>query len=149
MTNQAAKATADAIAKVLADSHVFALKAHNFHWNVEGPQFFALHALFEEHYTEIGGAMDDLAERIRALGEYAPATSADFAALARIVEAPGRLSAEAMLAETLADHEAIAETIGTALKVAGEYGDDVSAGLLSDRLEWHQKQAWMVRAALK
>jgi len=148
MSNQAAKANAAAIAKVLADSHVFAMKAHNFHWNVEGPQFFALHALFEAHYTEIGGAMDDLAERIRALGEYAPATSAEFAALASIAEVSGQIPAAQMLAETLADHETIGATIAAALAIAGETGDDVSAGLLGERLAWHQKQAWMIRATL-
>jgi starvation-inducible DNA-binding protein len=148
MINQAAKATADAIARVLADSHVLYMKAHNFHWNVEGPQFFALHAMFEAQYTDIAGAMDELAERIRALGDHAPATSAEFAALARVTEVEGRLSAQAMLVETLADYQTIAETIREAIAVAAQHGDDVSAGLLADRLAFHEKQAWMMKATM-
>lgn len=149
MTKDANKKVADAIAKVLADSHVIYMKAHNFHWNVEGPQFFALHAMFEEQYTDIAAAMDELAERIRMLGEVAPGTSKAFAALARIEETEGVPTAQEMVRETVADYEAIGETIAEAIAVAEEQGDDITAGLLADRDAFHQKQAWMMRAFLK
>lgn len=149
MTNTANKACADAIARVLADTHVLYMKAHNFHWNVEGPKFFALHEMFEGQYTDFAEAMDDLAERIRALGEYAPGTSAQFADLASIKEVEGQLSAEDMVRETVADYEKIGETLKAAIEVAEEHGDDVTSGMLADRLEYHQKQGWMMRSLLK
>ncbi|GKY88844.1 Dps family protein [Sinisalibacter aestuarii] len=148
-TNKAAKATADALARVLADSHMLYMKAHNFHWNVEGPHFFALHEMFEAQYTDIAGAMDEIAERIRALGEYAPGSSAEFAALARVTEVEGRLAAADMVRETAADYDIIGETIAGAIAVAEEHGDDISAGMLADRLAFHQKQGWMMKAWLK
>lgn len=148
-SNTAAVETANAIAKVLANTHVIYMKAHNFHWNVEGARFISLHQMFEEQYSDMAEAMDDLAERIRALGEYAPGTSSEFAAMARVKETEGRISAEDMLRETVNDYEVIGEVISEAIEIADGHGDDVSAGILADRLEYHQKQAWMMRSMLK
>ncbi|APZ51757.1 Dps family protein [Salipiger abyssi] len=138
----------DAIARALADTHMLYMKAHNFHWNVEGPQFQALHAMFEEQYTDLAEASDELAERIRALGAYAPGTSAEFAKLATVRETEGRLSATEMLSETVKDYETVAETLRAGIAQADDAGDDVTAGMLTDRLEWHDKAAWMMRAML-
>jgi len=152
MTNQANTAaveTANAIAKVLANTHVIYMKVHNFHWNVEGARFISLHQMFEAQYSDMAEAMDDLAERIRALGEYAPGTSSQFAAMASVTETEGQISAEDMLRETVHDYEVIGEVISEAIEIADGHGDDVSAGILADRLEYHQKQAWMMRAMLK
>ncbi|MDQ2094479.1 Dps family protein [Rhodalgimonas zhirmunskyi] len=148
-SNTAAVETANAIAKVLANTHVIYMKAHNFHWNVEGARFISLHQMFEAQYSDMAEAMDDLAERIRALGEYAPGTSSQFAAMASVKETEGQISAEDMLRETLRDYEVIGEVISEAIEIADGHGDDVSAGILADRLEYHQKQAWMMRAMLK
>ncbi|PTQ73409.1 Dps family protein [Celeribacter persicus] len=149
MTVTSNKACSDAVARVLADTYMLYMKAHNFHWNVEGPKFISLHAMFEEQYTDLAAAMDDLAERIRALGEYAPGTHAQFAALASVTETEGQLSAEDMLRETVKDYETIGETLKAGIELADEQGDDVTSGMLADRLEYHQKQLWMMRSLLK
>ncbi|MGC9368461.1 MAG: Dps family protein [Paracoccaceae bacterium] len=149
MTNNAQKACADAIATVLADTHVLYMKAHNFHWNVEGMRFIALHEMFEAQYTDLAEAMDDLAERIRALGEYAPGTQAKLSKLASIKENEGQPSAEDMLRETVADYETIGQTLTAAITVAQEHGDEPTVGMLTDRLEFHEKQAWMMKSMLK
>jgi len=149
MTNTAAKATAEALARVLGDTFVLYMKAHNFHWNVEGARFMALHEMFEGHYTDYAEAMDDLAERIRALGEYAPGTTAEMLDNASVRETANRLSADEMLRDTVADFETIGSTIRAAIDVAEDHGDDVTAGMLADRLEYHEKQAWMMKSMLK
>nr|WP_319248271.1 DNA starvation/stationary phase protection protein [uncultured Celeribacter sp.] len=146
MTN---KTCANAIARVLADSYMLYMKAHNFHWNVEGPRFISLHAMFEDQYSDLADAMDDLAERIRALGEYAPGTHAQFAALTSITETEEQLSAEDMLRETVRDYETICDTLKAGMELADDQGDDVTSGMLADRLEHHQKQLWMMRSLLK
>lgn len=147
-SNTANQTIANALANVLADSHVISMKAHNFHWNVEGPQFFALHDMFEAQYTDIAEAMDEIAERIRALGAVAPGTTAALSARARVTEVETVPTGDEMLRETLADYEIIGGTIAEAIAVAEEHGDDVTAGMLADRLAFHQKQAWMMRATL-
>ena len=147
-TTTATQTIADAIAKVLADSHVIYMKAHNFHWNVKGPQFFALHAMFEAQYTDVAAAMDEIAERIRMLGAVAPGTSAAFAERASVAEVEGVPTAEEMVRETVADYEIIGQTVAAAIDVAEAHGDDTTAGMMADRLAFHQKQAWMMTAFL-
>lgn len=149
MDNDTRKAIATAMARVLGDTFVLYTKAHNFHWNVEGPKFFALHEMFEAQYTELATAMDDIAERIRALDEYAPGTTAALTALASVTETDAQLSAEDMVTATVTDYETICATITEALKVAQDAGDEASAGMLGDRLEAHQKAIWMMKSLLK
>ncbi len=137
---------AESLKPVLADSYTLYLKSRNYHWNVTGPQFVTLHTLFEEHYTELETAVDEIAERIRALGELAPGSHAAFAADATISEETGTPSAAEMVSQLAADHEAVARTAHAALPIAQGAGDEPTVGLLSDRMAVHEKTAWMLRA---
>lgn len=148
MTKTAQKACAEALSKVLADTYGLYLKTHNFHWNVEGPRFRSLHQLFEEQYQELWASIDEIAERIRALGQYAPGTYAKFKALATVKDNEGIPTATEMLRELVADNETVVKTIRAALPTIQKGGDEVSAGLLTDRLTVHEKQLWMMRSIL-
>jgi starvation-inducible DNA-binding protein len=143
------KDIAEGLSHVLADSYALYLKTHNFHWNIEGPRFRELHLMFEEQYTELAAAVDEIAERIRALGHYAPGSFAQFARLTSVQEAERVPGAEEMLRQLVADHETVAKTLRTVLKSAQEAGDEVTAGLLTDRLGVHEKMAWMLRSMAK
>jgi starvation-inducible DNA-binding protein len=150
MTNSnASKASSDALCRVLADTYVLYLKTHNYHWNVEGPKFRNLHKMFEEQYNDLWQSLDDIAERIRALGYYAPGTYAKLRALATVGENEEIPNEDGMLRELIADNEATANTIRAALKVAQDAGDEPSAGLLTDRLATLEKQLWMMRSMAK
>jgi len=138
--SNASKATSDALCRVLADTYVLYLKTHNYHWNVEGPKFRNLHKMFEEQYNDLWQSLDDIAERIRALGYYAPGTHAKLRALATIGENETIPSEDDMLKELIADNEAVSNTIRAALKLAQDSGDEPSAGLLTDRLGTLEKQ---------
>jgi starvation-inducible DNA-binding protein len=140
------KAIAAGLSHVLADSYALYLKTHNFHWNVEGPRFRDLHLMFEEQYTELAGAVDQIAERIRALGQYAPGSFGQFARLASVKDANGVPKAEAMVKQLAADHETVEKTIRSALPAAQRAGDEVTAGLLVERLAVHEKTAWMLHS---
>lgn len=140
------KQIAAGLSRVLADSYLLYLKTHGFHWNVTGPQFTSLHALFMTQYTELATAVDDIAERIRALGELAPGSYAQFAALASIREEPGAPPAEEMVRQLVSDHEALTRTIRAVLPVAQEARDEATVDLLVGRLGLHEKTAWMLRA---
>jgi starvation-inducible DNA-binding protein len=142
----AKKEIAAGLTHVLADSYALYLKTHNFHWNVEGPRFRDLHLMFEEQYTELAGAVDLIAERIRALGQYAPGSFSQFARLASVKDAEGVPKAEDMVKQLAVDHEAVEKTIRSALPAAQEAGDEVTVGLLVDRLTVHEKAAWMLRS---
>ncbi|MBK1698269.1 Dps family protein [Rhodovibrio salinarum] len=131
---------------VLADSYFLYLKAHNFHWNVEGPRFRSLHNMFEEHYSDLWNALDDIAERIRALGAYAPGTYAKFKARSSIKENEQIPTAEAMLDELIADNETVLRTLRASVSVAEAHGDSATADLLTERLGAHEKQIWMMRS---
>ena len=146
MTNDPKKKSAAALSKVLADTYMLYTKTHNYHWNVEGPQFRELHIMFEEQYTDMWQALDEIAERIRALGEYAPGTYAKLAKLATIKETEDIPSAAAMVKELAGDNETIAATLAEAIASAQEAGDEPTAGMLTDRQTIHEKQAWMMRA---
>lgn len=131
---------------LLADSYTLYLQTHNFHWNVTGPMFTQLHLMFEEHYTELALAVDELAERIRSLDVAAPGTYAAFAELSSIKEVSGVPSAEQMVGLLTKGHEQVVKTCRTALKVAQASDDESSAALISDRMRVHEKTAWMLRA---
>jgi len=139
---------ADQLGRVLADSYTLYLKTHNYHWNVTGPMFNTLHLMFEEQYNELWIAVDLIAERIRSLGEYAPGSYAQFGALTSIAEADGVPDATAMLADLVAGHEAVVRTSRQALSLAETAGDQSTADLLTQRLQVHEKTAWMLRSML-
>jgi starvation-inducible DNA-binding protein len=141
-------AVANGLSKLLADTYAVYLKTHGYHWNVRGPNFASLHALFMEEYTEMWTAIDSVAERIRALGHLAPQGYSAFGNLTSIKDGDPEKGAEAMVEELMKDHETIVATARAALPVAQEAGDEVSASLLSDRLTAHEKHAWMLRATL-
>ncbi|MBI1777649.1 MAG: DNA starvation/stationary phase protection protein [Proteobacteria bacterium] len=140
---------AAALAQVLADTYTLYLKTHAFHWNVEGPHFYALHGMFEGQYKELWAAIDELAERIRALGVKAPASGAALAKLASVAEAQSVPSALSMVAELHAGHQATLKTIWRALKVAQAEGDEGTADMLIGRIEAHDKTAWTLASTLK
>lgn len=139
-------AIAEGLKALLADSYTLYLQTHNFHWNVTGPQFRELHLMFEEHYTELATAVDEIAERIRTLGVAAPGTYKAFAALASIQEAEGVPSAREMVALLKTGHEQVVKTCRTVLEKAQQGDDESSAALISDRMRVHEKTAWMLRA---
>lgn len=148
MSEKARKDCAEALSRVLADTYLLYLKTHNFHWNVEGANFRSLHLMFEEQYRELWDAVDVLAERIRALGQYAPGTYGKFRALATIEDNENVPAADDMLSELIADNGKVAKTIRMALRIAQDSGDDASEGLLADRLTAHEKQVWMMKSML-
>lgn len=137
-----------ALSKVLADTFILYLKTHNFHWNVEGPQFRSLHRMFEEQYQALWRSVDELAERIRALGQYAPGTYAKFKALASVKETETIPKFDDMLRQLISDNETVAGTVRTGLLAARDAGDEASGGLLTERLAYHEKQLWMMRSTL-
>ncbi len=143
---------ADGLSRFLADSYTLYLKTHNFHWNVTGPMFNALHLMFETQYTEQWTALDEIAERIRALGYNAPGSYAEFTRLSSIPEEPG-LSDTAdwreMVRQLTVGNEAVCRTARKVLKGADDAGDDPSVDLLTQRLQIHEKYAWMLRSLLQ
>lgn len=143
------KAIATDLSRVLADTYTLYLKTHNFHWNVTGPMFTSLHALFMEQYNELWTAVDEIAERIRTLGEPAPGTYSAFARLTSIGETDGVPEAMQMVALLKDGHETVVRTLRSALPRAQEAGDESTVSLLSDRLVIHEKTAWMLRTLLQ
>jgi starvation-inducible DNA-binding protein len=141
-------AIADGLSRLLADTYTLYLKTHNYHWNVTGPMFNTLHLMFEEQYNELWIAVDLIAERIRSLGQPAPGTYAQFAALTRISEADGVPTAHEMLADLVVGHEAVAKTAREVFAVADAANDQSTADLLTQRLQVHEKTAWMLRSML-
>lgn len=141
-------AVAQELSKVLADSYAVYLKTHGYHWNVQGPEFFSLHGLLQQHYSEIWAALDDIAERIRALGELAPMSGSAFGNLTSIGDGNPERTAAEMLQELVRDHGTLIATARKALDVAAEAGDEASVDLMTQRLAAHEKAAWMLRASL-
>ncbi|MBN7821675.1 Dps family protein [Bowmanella yangjiangensis] len=137
---------ATGLKRLLADTYTLYLQTHNFHWNVTGPQFRELHLMFEEHYTELAVAVDDIAERIRTLGVIAPGTYKAFAALSSIKEVEDIPAAADMVQILNKSHEQVVKTCREALKLAQEANDESTAALVSDRMRIHEKTAWMLRA---
>ncbi len=143
------KAIADGLSRLLADSYTLYLKTHNFHWNVKGPMFQTLHLLFETQYTELAMAVDLVAERIRALGYPAPGTYAEFARLSSIPEHPGVPTATAMIRELVEGQEAVTRTARSLLPLVQNVSDEPTADLLTQRMQLHEKNAWMLRSLLE
>lgn len=139
---------AEELTKVLSDSFAVYLKTHGYHWNIRGPEFFALHTLLETQYREIWEALDEIAERIRSLGVLAPQGYGAFGNLTSIKDGDPEKDAPAMLKELMKDHETLIATTRSALKKADEDGDDVTVDLLTQRLAAHEKAAWMLRSTL-
>jgi starvation-inducible DNA-binding protein len=142
-------AIAHGLSKLLADTYVVYLKTHNFHWNVEGPMFQTLHQMFMEQYTETWNAIDLIAERIRSLGEYAPGTYKEYAKLMRIKETDGVPRAEEMVKLLIEGQEAIVRTAREVLPIADQANDEPTLDLLTQRMQIHEKNAWMLRSLLK
>ncbi|MFQ5774778.1 MAG: Dps family protein [Kiloniellaceae bacterium] len=139
---------ADGLSRLLADTYTLYLKTHNFHWNVTGPMFQTLHTMFEQQYVELATAVDEVAERIRALGHPAPGGYAQFAKLSSIREADGVPAALDMVRELVAGHEAVAKTARSVFPAAEDGSDEVSADLLTQRMAVHEKTAWMLRSLM-
>ena len=142
------KQVAEQLSKLQAESYTLYLKTHKYHWNVTGPMFHSLHLLFEQQYTELALAVDTIAERIRALGWKAPGSYAEFAKLSTVKDAVGDPSASDMIRELTEDHRTVAEQANQVLKLAGEHEDEGSSTVASDRIEIHEKAAWMLSAHL-
>jgi starvation-inducible DNA-binding protein len=142
------KAIAQGLSRLLADSYTLYLKTHNFHWNVEGPMFNTLHLMFEGQYTELALAVDLIAERIRALGHPAPGTYGEFAKLSTIKEHPGQPKAEEMIRLLVEGQEAVVRTARKIFPIVELAGDEPTADLLTQRMQVHEKNAWMLRSLL-
>jgi len=143
------KEIADGLSHLLADTYTLYLKTHNFHWNVTGPMFNTLHLMFETQYTELAAAVDEIAERIRALGLPAPGSYAQYAKLSSVKEAEGVPSAEEMIKQLVEGQEAVVRTARKVFPVAEKAGDEPSADLLTQRMQIHEKTAWMLRSMLE
>jgi starvation-inducible DNA-binding protein len=150
---KAAKANGNAVVeeleRLLADSYTLYLKTHNFHWNVTGPMFTTLHALFMTQYGELALAVDEIAERIRALGVPAPGTYVDFARLSAVKEAKGVPAANQMIRQLTADQGTVAKAAQRLVAAAQASGDEASADLGIRRIQVHEKNAWMLRVHLE
>ena len=139
---------AEGLSQLLADSYTLYLKTHNYHWNVEGPLFNTLHLMFEGQYTELAAAVDEIAERIRALGVKAPGSYAAYGELTNIAEGSGNETAEEMIAELVKGQETVAKTAREAFGPAEAANDEPTADLLTQRMQIHEKNAWMLRSML-
>lgn len=143
------KKIAEGLSHLLADSYSLYLKTHYFHWNVTGPMFNSLHLMFETQYTELATAVDDIAERIRSLDFFAPGTYREFAKLSTIPESESVPKAQDMIKELVAGHEAVCRTARSVFPAADKAGDEATADLLTQRLQIHEKTAWMLRSLLE
>lgn len=149
MTKHRNEPTVQALSALLASSYTLYLKTHNFHWNVTGPMFNSLHTMFEVQYTEMALAVDEVAERIRALGAFAPASYSEFSKLSTVREETGRPEATEMIRMLVADQELVAEAARRVIEAAEATRDQASADLATRRLEVHEKNAWMLRSHLE
>jgi len=143
------EAIAAGLSRMLADSYTLYLKTHNYHWNVTGPLFNTLHLMFEAQYTELATAVDEIAERIRALGHRAPGSYAEFAELTSISEEAKTPSAEQMIEQLVVGQETVARTAREVFPIADAAGDEPTADLLTQRMNLHEKNAWMLRSMLE
>lgn len=141
--------SAAALGRLLADSYMLYLKTQGFHWNVVGPQFEPLHTLFHEQYSELAGAIDEIAERMRTLGVKAPGSFAEFAALTSITEETGAPAAEAMISQLLSDHTTVSRAALQAVTAAEARGDVATADLATQRVAQHEKLAWILASLLE
>lgn len=140
---------AEGLSRVLADTYTLYLKTHQYHWNVTGPQFRALHLMFEEQYQELWAATDEIAERIRALGEFAPGTYAEFSKLSSIQEDNSVPNADQMVKNLVKGHETVVKTARDLFSSASEANDEVTADLMVQRMQASEKTAWMLRSMVE
>lgn len=143
------KKIVDGLSKLLADTYTLYLKTQNFHWNVTGPMFQTLHTMFEGQYINLAEAVDLIAERIRALGFLAPATYSEFSELTSISEQRGKLPAEQMIEALILGQEAVDKTARSLLPLVDKVNDQVTIDLLTQRMQYHEKTAWMLRSLLQ
>jgi starvation-inducible DNA-binding protein len=137
------------LSRLLADTYTLYLQTHNFHWNVTGPMFQTLHVMFETHYTEMAIAVDSIAERIRSLGLPAPGTYSEFINLSSIREIAGVPRAKEMIQLLVHGHESVVRTARSVYPVVEKAADEASADLLTQRIQLHEKTAWMLRSLLE
>jgi starvation-inducible DNA-binding protein len=149
ISNEQKKEIAAGLSVLLADTYTLYLKTHNFHWNVTGPMFQTLHLMFETHYNEMALAVDLVAERIRALEQHAPGSYAEFGKLTTIKEAVGVPKAQDMIRQLLEGHEVVIQTARRVFPAAERAGDQATMDLLTQRLQLHEKTAWMLRSLLE
>jgi starvation-inducible DNA-binding protein len=149
MTTQSNQPVAEALSALLASSYTLYLKTHNYHWNVTGPMFTTLHTLFETQYTELAIAVDQIAERIRAVGAFAPGSYSAFTRLSSVKEENGRPEAKEMIRILVSDQEVVAESARRVFVAAEAARDQASADLATKRLDVHEKNAWMLRSHLE
>ncbi len=146
--NEKREAIASGLSNVLADSFQLYLKTLNFHWNVTGPHFTSLHLMFQEHYEELATAIDEIAERIRALGQWAPGSFAAYDELSVIKGQKDVPDAHDMVQELAENHQTLAKRAREVLDIAADASDDVTVDLLTQRMQIHEKTAWMLRSWL-
>lgn len=143
------KKIVEGLSRLLADTYTLYLKTHNYHWNVEGPMFQTLHTMFETQYNELALAVDLIAERIRALGHYAPGSYAQYAKLSSIKEETGVPAAQDMIKNLVKGNEAVTKTARQIFPVVEKASDEPTADLLTQRMQIHEKTAWMLRSLLE
>jgi len=143
------KKLAEGLSKALADSYLLYIKTHAFHWNVKGPMFNTLHLMFEEQYNELFAAVDEIAERIRALGCLAPGSYKSFSELSSIKESERNLNASEMIHELLDGQKTVIRTLRDLIAVADQANDQATADLAAGRIKQHEKVAWMLRSLLE
>lgn len=141
-------ATTDNLKQVLADSYALYIKTQNFHWNVTGPNFQSLHLLFEGQYNDLFAAVDEIAERIRTLGDKAPGSFKAYSAITNIEDGDENASAEEMVKQLAEDQNKIVKSLNTALDSAQKDDDEATIGLLVDRITVHEKNGWMLRSSV-
>jgi len=150
INDQGARAkSAAALGRLLADSYFIYLKTQGFHWNVVGSRFEPLHTVFQEQYTELAEAIDEIAERMRALGAKAPGSFSEFASLTSITEETGAPAADAMLDQLVADHTTASRTARQVVESAEGQGDVATADIATQRVTQHEKTAWMLKSLLQ
>ncbi len=137
------------LSRLLADTYTLYLKTHNYHWNVTGPMFQTLHLMFEQHYNELALAVDGIAERIRSLGEYAPGSYAEYSKLSSIKEETGVPKAQEMIRNLVQAHETVVRTCREVFPLAEKGSDEASCDLLTQRIQTHEKTAWMLRSLIE
>ena len=142
------KPVINALRRALADTYALQVKAQNYHWNVTGPDFYGLHKLFEEQYDDAAGAVDELAERIRALGDKAPGSFKAFQQLTGVSDPVDGAGPETMIADLQASHETVSKELGEGIQAAEQAEDPVTADLFTERRAAHDKHAWMLRSHL-
>lgn len=140
------KGVIEGLKQTLADTYALQLKTQNYHWNVTGPSFFALHKAFEDQYNDLFGAVDDIAERVRALGDFAPGGFRDFGAMTRIADGDHEKPAKAMVDDLIAGHETVIEVADRTRGLAENVDDPATADMLTARIDTHQETVWMLRS---